>query len=100
MLVSEHGVHHVDLNFGCPVRKITARGGGSALPLRPLLFSRYVTADPWVALTCMFFQADAPCRCAIGITPRLKRTSFDVPEIFRIIFSVILCIVILCIAML
>lgn len=43
MLVLEYGVHHVDLNFGCPVRKITARGGGSALPLRPQLFARWVT---------------------------------------------------------
>jgi nifR3 family TIM-barrel protein len=34
-LVGELGVHHIDVNMGCPVRKITARGGGSALPARP-----------------------------------------------------------------
>jgi tRNA-dihydrouridine synthase len=37
-------VHHIDLNFGCPVRKVTAKGGGSALPLRPKLFQRLVAA--------------------------------------------------------
>ncbi len=36
-LVDELGVHHIDVNMGCPVRKITARGGGSALPARPAL---------------------------------------------------------------
>ena len=28
----EQGVRHVDLNFGCPVPKITRRGGGGVLP--------------------------------------------------------------------
>ncbi|WP_231116161.1 tRNA dihydrouridine synthase DusB [Motilibacter rhizosphaerae] len=32
ILVAEHGVDHVDLNFGCPVPKVTKRGGGAALP--------------------------------------------------------------------
>jgi nifR3 family TIM-barrel protein len=32
ILVAEHGVHHVDLNFGCPVPKVTRKGGGAALP--------------------------------------------------------------------
>ncbi|NHC45035.1 tRNA dihydrouridine synthase DusB [Motilibacter aurantiacus] len=32
ILVDEHGVDHVDLNFGCPVPKITKKGGGAALP--------------------------------------------------------------------
>jgi nifR3 family TIM-barrel protein len=34
-LVEQLGVQHIDVNMGCPVRKITARGGGSALPARP-----------------------------------------------------------------
>jgi nifR3 family TIM-barrel protein len=34
-LVGEGQVDHLDMNFGCPVRKITARGGGAALALRP-----------------------------------------------------------------
>jgi nifR3 family TIM-barrel protein len=35
---------HVDLNFGCPVPKVTRRGGGSALPWRINLFSDLVAA--------------------------------------------------------
>lgn len=40
----EVGVDHIDLNFGCPARKITRHGGGSALPLRPKLFAAVVAA--------------------------------------------------------
>ena len=29
-LVSEGRVDHIDLNFGCPVRKVTRKGGGAA----------------------------------------------------------------------
>ncbi len=32
ILCTEFGVNHVDLNFGCPVPKVTRRGGGGALP--------------------------------------------------------------------
>jgi nifR3 family TIM-barrel protein len=35
-------VDHVDLNFGCPVRKVTRRGGGAALPWKRRLFSNIV----------------------------------------------------------
>jgi nifR3 family TIM-barrel protein len=35
---------HIDLNFGCPVPKVTRRGGGSALPWRRKLFGRIVSA--------------------------------------------------------
>jgi nifR3 family TIM-barrel protein len=34
-LVGEGLVDHIDLNFGCPVRKVTRRGGGAAIPLKP-----------------------------------------------------------------
>jgi nifR3 family TIM-barrel protein len=44
ILVTDWGVHHIDLNFGCPVRKVTAAGGGSAIPLRPRLMARLVGA--------------------------------------------------------
>jgi len=37
-LVDEVGVDHIDLNFGCPVPKVTRKGGGAALPLHHLLF--------------------------------------------------------------
>jgi nifR3 family TIM-barrel protein len=33
---------HIDLNFGCPVPKVTRRGGGAALPWRHKLFGRIV----------------------------------------------------------
>jgi nifR3 family TIM-barrel protein len=36
-LVGEHGVDHIDMNFGCPVPKVTRKGGGSALPVRRAL---------------------------------------------------------------
>ncbi len=32
ILCNEFGVHHVDLNFGCPVPKVTRKGGGGVLP--------------------------------------------------------------------
>ena len=32
MLVAEDRADHIDLNFGCPVPKVTRRGGGAALP--------------------------------------------------------------------
>ncbi len=44
ILRSEFGVHHIDLNFGCPVPKITRKGGGAALPLHRELFPRLLEA--------------------------------------------------------
>src|SRR5207247_3856501 len=37
LLVGEGRVDHVDMNFGCPVRKVTSKGGGAAIPLKPRL---------------------------------------------------------------
>jgi nifR3 family TIM-barrel protein len=37
-------VDHLDLNFGCPVRKVTSKGGGAAIPLKPLLLRNIVRA--------------------------------------------------------
>lgn len=37
-------VDHISLNFGCPVPKITRRGGGSALPWKYDLFAKVVGA--------------------------------------------------------
>ncbi len=42
ILVEEWGVHHIDMNFGCPVRKVTAAGGGAAIPVKPRLLQRIV----------------------------------------------------------
>ncbi|HVT76399.1 MAG TPA: tRNA dihydrouridine synthase DusB [Acidimicrobiales bacterium] len=44
ILVNDVGVDHVDLNFGCPVPKVTKLGGGAALPLHHNLFTAIVTA--------------------------------------------------------
>jgi nifR3 family TIM-barrel protein len=38
------GVHHLDMNFGCPVPKVTRHGGGSAIPVKPRLLARLVRA--------------------------------------------------------
>ncbi|MEV4261530.1 tRNA dihydrouridine synthase DusB [Kribbella sp. NPDC049584] len=32
ILCDSYGVAHIDLNFGCPVPKVTRKGGGAALP--------------------------------------------------------------------
>ncbi len=43
MLAGE-GVAHLDMNFGCPVPKVTRHGGGAAIPVRPNLLARIVRA--------------------------------------------------------
>jgi nifR3 family TIM-barrel protein len=43
-LVAQDAVDHLDLNFGCPVRKVTSQGGGAAIPLRPRRMARLVAA--------------------------------------------------------
>ena len=42
LLGNENLVDHIDLNFGCPVPKVTRRGGGAALPYKRRLFSAIV----------------------------------------------------------
>lgn len=44
MLVAENMADHIDLNFGCPVPKVTRKGGGAALPWKQDLFSSIVKA--------------------------------------------------------
>jgi len=44
LLVGEGRVDHLDMNFGCPVRKVTSKGGGSAIPLKPRLLRAIVAA--------------------------------------------------------
>jgi nifR3 family TIM-barrel protein len=43
-LVTEGRVDHIDINLGCPVRKITRHGGGSALTARPRLLAALLGA--------------------------------------------------------
>jgi nifR3 family TIM-barrel protein len=43
LLVAEDRADHIDLNFGCPVPKVTRKGGGAALPWKTGLFRDIVT---------------------------------------------------------
>ena len=43
LLVSEDRADHIDLNFGCPVPKVTRKGGGAALPWKTDLFRAIVS---------------------------------------------------------
>ncbi|WP_435745352.1 tRNA dihydrouridine synthase DusB [Microbacterium sp. PMB16] len=42
IIVAEDHADHIDLNFGCPVPKVTRRGGGAALPWKSKLFADIV----------------------------------------------------------
>lgn len=42
IIVEEDHADHVDLNFGCPVPKVTRKGGGAALPWKTELFREIV----------------------------------------------------------
>lgn len=44
LLVDEDRADHIDLNFGCPVAKVTRKGGGAALPWKHDLFRSIVGA--------------------------------------------------------
>ena len=44
MIADEGLADHVDMNFGCPMPKITRRGGGAALPFKRRLFGQIVAA--------------------------------------------------------
>lgn len=44
ILCAEYDVAHIDLNFGCPVPKVTRKGGGGALPWKRGLLARILEA--------------------------------------------------------
>lgn len=44
LLVDEDKADHIDLNFGCPVPKVTRKGGGAALPWKRDLFEAIVNS--------------------------------------------------------
>jgi nifR3 family TIM-barrel protein len=44
MVVDEGLADHIDMNFGCPVPKVTRKGGGAALPWRRRLFAQILNA--------------------------------------------------------
>ncbi|GLE54248.1 tRNA dihydrouridine synthase DusB [Mycobacterium montefiorense] len=44
MIADDNLADHIDMNFGCPVPKVTKRGGGAALPFKRRLFGQIVAA--------------------------------------------------------
>ena len=44
LLVDQDKADHIDLNFGCPVPKVTRKGGGAALPWKRDLFEAIVNS--------------------------------------------------------
>lgn len=44
MIVDENLADHIDMNFGCPVPRVTRKGGGAALPWKRKLFGQIVSA--------------------------------------------------------
>jgi nifR3 family TIM-barrel protein len=60
MVVGEDMADHIDLNMGCPVPKVTRKGGGAALPWKQDLFAAICTA----AVT-----AAADAAVAVGVDP-------------------------------
>ncbi|HKH05744.1 MAG TPA: tRNA dihydrouridine synthase DusB [Acidimicrobiales bacterium] len=67
ILAAENGADHVDLNFGCPVSKVTRKGGGAALPVRRALFAAVVQAAVRAA-------GDVPVtvKLRVGVDDRLR----------------------------
>jgi len=66
IVVDEDLADHIDLNFGCPVPKVTRKGGGSALPYKRRLFESIVRTAVEVAA-----EAHIPVtvKMRIGIDP-------------------------------
>ncbi len=66
LLMEENLADHIDLNFGCPVPKVTRRGGGSALPYKQTLFSQIVGSAVNAAKP---FGVPVTVKMRIGIDP-------------------------------
>ena len=60
----ELGVRHVDLNFGCPVPKVTRRGGGGVLPWKLDRFAAILEA---AVRSAAGFQVPVTIKTRIGI---------------------------------
>ncbi|MCL2784943.1 MAG: tRNA-dihydrouridine synthase [Propionibacteriaceae bacterium] len=58
----EYGVSHIDLNFGCPVPKVTRRGGGGVLPWK---------LDRFAAILHAAVRAAEPFRVPVTIKTRI-----------------------------
>jgi nifR3 family TIM-barrel protein len=62
MVVEQDLADHIDLNFGCPVPKVTRKGGGAALPWRRRLFARIVRA-----------AVDAAAPAGVPVTVKMRK---------------------------
>jgi nifR3 family TIM-barrel protein len=61
-IVDENLADHIDLNFGCSVRKITSKGGGSAIPWKRRLFGSIIKA-----------AVDAAAPAGIPVTVKMRK---------------------------
>jgi nifR3 family TIM-barrel protein len=61
-IVDENLADHIDLNFGCSVRKITSKGGGSAIPWKRRLFGAIIKA-----------AVDAAAPAGIPVTIKMRK---------------------------
>jgi nifR3 family TIM-barrel protein len=61
-VVDENLADHIDLNFGCSVKKITSKGGGSAIPWKRRLFGSIVRA-----------AVDAAAPAGIPVTVKMRK---------------------------
>ncbi len=66
IVIEQDLADHIDLNFGCPVPKVTRKGGGSALPYKRKLFESIVRTAVHTA-----GEANVPVtvKMRIGIDP-------------------------------
>jgi nifR3 family TIM-barrel protein len=64
ILCGQYGARHVDLNFGCPVRKVTRRGGGGALPWKRDRLEAILTA---VVKAAQPYQVPITVKTRLGI---------------------------------
>ncbi len=66
ILCAEYGVAHVDLNFGCPVPKVTRKGGGAALPWKRNLLGEILSAAVTAAAR---YDVPVTMKTRLGIDP-------------------------------
>ncbi len=69
MLGRENLADHIDMNFGCPVPKVTRKGGGAALPYKRNLFREIVGS---VVKNAAEFNIPVTVKMRIGIDDDYK----------------------------
>ncbi|MFP7696005.1 tRNA dihydrouridine synthase DusB [Trueperella sp. LYQ143] len=67
LLIAHGWADHIDLNFGCPVPKVTRKGGGAALPWKHDLFSAIVRAAVRAAQRASGGRVPVTAKFRIGI---------------------------------